>query len=391
MPPSDADVASLLDRVLDLVAARLDPARVADARRRQADMFALRPSDFLPIIPRGDVPETAGLPDFDWARQFHDPAASLYQQLKDHVLPGLAGGGDFVPAVRPDTGVINGMTVLGAAFDVPAHTRPVITRYVPKESLAAFDVPDDVSALGCIPVMLEHARHHRSALAERGLAEHVRVAHADQQGPFDIAAQARGHEIFIDLYEDPAFVHALMEKCAQVYVAISRLSKSVDPAPVAGGAGSYFWMDTGTVRMCDDSGILISADQHRAFAAPTMAKALAAMGGGWMHYCGGMPGFNRKEGLHLHEVYAGIEGCRGLNWTTAGDWLGEMRRLRGLGLCHVGTLHRLDGEPLEACFRRALGVYPDRTGLIFDDPVLRPGEADRAADLWRHLQEDVHA
>lgn len=384
------DVPSLLDRVCDLIAARIDPRRIADAKRRQADMFAMRPSDSVPILFGRAVPEAAGLPDFDWAERFHDPAKSLYMQLKGSVLPRVAAGCDTVPAVRADTGVVNCMTVFGAEYAVPAHTKPVVTRYVPKEALAEFALPADVSGLGCLPIMVEHMEHHRSALREHGLWEHVRLMHCDQQGPFDIAAQARGHDLFLDLYEDPAFVHVLLGKCAEVYVAVSRLCKTFDPSPTAGGAGTGLWMDTGTVRMCGDSDILISADQHRQFAAPYAERAFREMGGGWFHYCGGVPGFHRQEGLHLHENYAGIDGLRGLNWTTAGDWLGEMRRLRDLGLCHVGTLHRNEGETLEDYFRRALSVYPEPTGLIFDGPQLHDGEADRAGDVWRTVQDDVY-
>jgi len=385
-----ADVTGLLDRVCDLIAARIDADRIADAKRRQADMFAMRPSDSIPILFGRAVPEAADLPDFDWAEQFHDPAKSLYMQLKGAVLPQVAAGCDTVPGVRADTGVVNCMTVFGAEYTVPAHTKPVVTAYVPKETLAEFDVPADVSGLGCLPVAVEHMEHHRAALRQRGLWDHVRLMHCDQQGPFDIAAQTRGHDLFLDLYEDPEFVHRLLAKCADVYVAVSRLCKTFDPSPIAGGAGVGLWMDNGTVRMCGDSDILISADQHREFAAPCAERAFREMGGGWLHYCGGVPGYNRREGLHLHEVYAGIEGLRGLNWTTAGDWLGEMRRLRDLGLCHVGTLHRDEGETLEAYFRRALGIYPEPTGLIFDGPQLRDGEADRAVDTWREIQDQTY-
>jgi hypothetical protein len=89
-------------------------------------------------------------------------------------------------------------------------------------------------------------------------------------------------------------------------------------------------------------------------------------------------------------VYAGIEGLRGLNWTTAGDWLGEMRRLRDLGLCHVGTLPRAEGETVADYFRRVLSPYPTRTGLIFEGPCLQPGEVDGAVDLWRKVQDEKY-
>ena len=380
------DIRSLLSRVCDLVRARIDARRLADAKRRQADMFALRPSDYLPILFARPVAEAKDLPNFDWAERFHDPHKSLYMQLKDDVLPRVAGGGDVVPAVRADTGVINCMTIFGAGYDVPAHTRPIITRYVPKEALAAFEVPADISGLGTLPRVVEHSGHHCAMLRRGGLWDAVRLNHCDQQGPWDIAAQSRGHDLFMDLYDDPAFVHMLMKKCVKLYVAVSRLCKTFDPSPIAVG----YWMSNGQVRMCGDSDILISPEQHREFAAPYAQEALRAMGGGWFHYCGGMPGFKRREGLHLHEIFAGIDGLRGLNWTTAGDWIGEMRRLRSLGLCNAGTLPRGQGESLTDYFRRALSPYPERTGFIFDNPELRPDEFDVAIDTWRRVQDELY-
>jgi hypothetical protein len=384
------DTSALLDRVAALIHSCFSADRLADAKRRQADMFALRPSDYIPMTLCREVPEAKDLPNFDWAERFHDPAKSLYMQLKDSCLPRVAGGGDVVPAVRPDTGVINCMTVFGAEFDAPAHTRPVVTRYVPKERLVEFQPPEDVRCRGIMPRVVAHMEHHVAVLRRLGLWDAVRLVHCDLQGPWDIAAQSRGHDIFLDVYEDPAFVHGLMKKCAQVFVSVARLCKRFDPSPIAGGGGGEFWMTNGTVRMCGDSEILVSAAQHREFIAPYAQEALRAMGGGWFHYCGGMPGFKRREGLHLHEIYASIEGLRGLNWTTAGDWLGEMRRLRDLGLCHVGTLPRAEGEGLADYFRRALSPYPKRTGMIFDQPHLRPDELLGALDLWRKVQDEVY-
>jgi len=382
-------VESLLDRICDMIRARLDPKRIADAKRRHADMFAWRASDFVPILLGREVPEAKGLPDFDEYERWHQAGKSLFAQLKNNVLPGLAAGGDYVPGVRADTGVINCMTVFGAEYVVTRENRPAITRYVPKEALREFEVPDDVSRLGVMPRVVEHMEHHRAALAARGLGDLVYVFHCDQQGPFDIAAQARGHDIFMDLYDDPEFVHGLMRKCAQVYVAVSRLCKRYGPMECAGSYGGGFWMENGSVRMCGDSDILISAAQHREMVAPYQQDAFRAMGGGWLHYCGGMPGFRRREGLHLHEGYAAIDGLRGLNWSTAGDWLGEMKRLRGLGLVHVGGLPRGEGESRADYFRRALSACEARTGLIFENPSLRPEEADGAVEEWRAVQDEV--
>jgi hypothetical protein len=389
------DLTSLLDRTCDLVARTVDAERIELAKRRHAAVFAEREPDYLPMIFARRVPEIEGLPDFAWGRRFHDPSASLYMQLKEMVLPRIAAGGDYVPGVRADLGTINCQTVLGAEYLVPEDNRTVISRYVPRQRLMEMEVPDDVSSHGVMPRMVEHMEHHLAVLRERGLGDLVSVYHCDQQGPFDIAAMTRGHDIFLDLFEDPPFVHALMGKCTQVYIAVSKLCKRLTGEALNAGNAVGMWMDNGGVRVCGDSDILISADQFRRFVQPYHRRAFAAFGGGWLHYCGGWQGTGRSEGLHLHECYAEIDALRGLNWSTGGDWLGEMRRLRRLGLVHIGSLPRGAAEPLAEYFRRAVSPYERRTGLIFgtvwEGPWLRPGEAEGAMDLWHRIQDEVFA
>ncbi|HUU23125.1 MAG TPA: hypothetical protein VM389_11390 [Phycisphaerae bacterium] len=381
------DVPSLLDRVCELIGRRIDPARVARAKRRQAAAMAWQDGEYLPLRFPCPVPEAGDLPEFNWRQQFHDPAKSLYMQLKNDVLPAVASDGDNVPGVRADTGVVNCMSVLGARYVVPEHTKPVVNEYVPKETLAEFELPADIRGEGVMPRMVEHMEHHKAALAERGLGEAIGVYHCDQQGPFDIAAQTRGHEIFTDLYEDPDFVHALMGKTTAVYVAVSKLCKEINGDPPDGGNVSGVWMENGGVRMCGDSDILIGPQQFEQFVLPYQEEALAAFGGGWLHYCGGVKGFSRAEGLHLHELYARNRHLRGLNWTTAGDWIGEMRKLRELHVVHVGTVPRGDGESLADYFRKALSPYEDRCGLLLEAEIRAP-EADSAMAKWRRVQDE---
>jgi len=90
---------ALLKRVLDLAGEVLDAGRIADAKRRQADMFAWRQSDYVPAVFGRSVEAIEPLPDFDWAAQFADPRVSLYMQMKD-VVRAAAAGSDYVPTVR---------------------------------------------------------------------------------------------------------------------------------------------------------------------------------------------------------------------------------------------------------------------------------------------------
>ena len=386
---SSDDVRHLLSRLCGLISERIDARRIAVAKRRQAGVMAGREVDYIPTT--FGAPDSLGgekLPSFNWAEQWHDPAKSLCEQLKG-VLSAVAADGDAVPGVRADTGVVNCMSIFGAEYVVPEHTKPVVCRYVPKDALREFEVPPDVSSLGVMPRMVEHMTHHQAVLREHGLGDLLSVYHCDQQGPFDIAAQTRGHEIFIDLYEDAAFVHDLMAKCVQVYVAVSRLCKRINGEPDDAGNAAGVWMENGGVRMCGDSDILVGAEQYAEFIRPYQQKAFEPFGGGWMHYCGGCKGTGRMEGLHLHELYARVEGLRGLNWSTARDWIGEMKRLNSLGLVHIGSVPRENGQSLEDYFRTALSPYEKRCGMIFQGPSLRKGEHEKAMDVWHKVQDEV--
>ena len=382
------DSKALLDRTLETAAGVLDAGRIAAARRRQADVLAWRDSDYLPILYGVRCEAVADLPDFDWAEQFADPAASLYMQMKD-VIVAASGDGDTVPSVRADTGVVNGPSVLGAPFIVPSHTKPVCNGHVPRDELAAFEVPDDIRPLGVIPTMVEHTRHHLAALQSAGLADLVPVRHCDTQGPFDIAAQARGHDdIFLDMYVDPEFVHSLLLKSLDIYVKMNVLCKSLGGHPLDSGPANEYWMDPGSVRLCDDSGILMSAAMYRQFCADYVGRAFEPFAGGWLHYCGGVSEGGRPEGLHLHEVYCSIDGLRGLNFTTGGDWFAEVKKVIDRKVAFLGQMPRGPDEPLEEYFRRVLALCPGRKGMILHAGP-RPGERERFLETWHAVQDEV--
>ena len=388
-----SDTKQHLDTVCEVMAKYVDADTVKTARRRQSSVLAREEVDYLPIIfgnwdriEPEDTKRLEGVPHYDWAEQWHDPAKSLTEQLRNQ-LGFVLSGGDSVPSVRADTGVINCMTIFGADYVVPEHTKPVISEYVPKEDLQQFEVPDDISQMGVMPRMVEHMEHHLGVLREHGLGDLVSVYHCDQQGPFDIAAQARGHDVFTDMYEDPPFVHDLMKKCTDVYIKVSKLCKQVNGESLDGGNAVSVWMKNGGVRMCGDSDILMSADQYREFVQKYQEEAFAAFSGGWLHYCGGWIDTGRSEGIHLHEAYSEVEGLRGLNWTTGKDWVAEMRKLKELGVVHIGGLRREDGEPLEEYLRRALSPYDERAGIIFQAMGIQ-GNAEEILATWRRLQEE---
>ena len=375
--------------VCDLARPYLSAEYVARVKRRHAAMFRWEQADYLPLLYWKNVPELERLGCYAWDERWHEPAKSFLEQMKG-VVQAAASGSDVVPAVRADTGVINGPALFGAGYAIPPHTRPVVNRRVPKAELAAFVLPEDITPLGVTPRILEHTQHHLQALRENGLEGLVGVHHPDTQGPFDIAAQARGHDIFTDFYDDPGFVHHLMEQSTRAYVALSRLCKRLQGEGETWGNASGLWMDPGGVRLCDDSGILVSAASFQTFLEPYYGQAFEPFGGGWLHYCGGVPGGGRPEGLHLHDCYLRIPRLRGLNFTTGRDLAAEIRKLTASRIVYYGGYPRQKDEDLAAYFRRVLQFCPGRTGLIFT-PEIRPEEADGFMLAWRKAQDELFA
>ncbi|HOX36418.1 MAG TPA: uroporphyrinogen decarboxylase family protein [Candidatus Brocadiia bacterium] len=379
------NIADLLERVCEAIT--VNPHALSDGRRRQAATFANREADYLPICFGAPVPELSGLPDFNWSEQFHDPAKSLYTQLRSQAGR-LRAGSDSIAGVRADLGVICVPSVFGIGYTVPEQTKPWTTERVPLEILKEFKVPEDVSALGVMPRLIEHTQHHLTILRERGLSDSIPVHHCDLQGAFDIACQSRGHDIFTDMYDDPGFVHRLMEQSAKAYIVVGKLCKRLSGEPLNSGNASGLWSETGGVRACDDSGILLNEGMFREFIQPYHVKTLEAFGGGWMHYCGGVRGGGRREGIHLHAAYLENPWLRGMNFSTGGDMAAQVSKIAAAGRFAYVSFERGGEESLGAYFRRVLSCLTRRKGLIFE-ALLRKDEWRQAKEEWHAAQDEI--
>ncbi len=373
--------------VCELAHKYLSPNAVSQAKKRHAAVLDWAEPDYLPILFGGDVPELQELPSYDWAEQWNDPAKSFVEQMKGALWMG-ASHSDWIPELRADLGVIIAPSLFGVGFLVPNHTKPVTVKFIPKEQLRSFVLPDDISRLGVMPRLVEHTEHHLSLLRNHDLTDRVGFHHCDTQGPFDIACQVLGHEIFTELYDDPDFLHQLMAQTTQAYIRLSRLCKHLQGEGDTGGNASGYWMNRGGVRLCDDSGILLPKNLFDEFNLPYISQAFAAFGGGWLHYCGGVPGGGRAEGIHLHDSYLNIPNIRGLNFTTGMDLDAEIRKVMAHKVAYLGWSPRGENEGLEEHLRHALQLCPGRKGLILSADV-RGEEQAQAMGIWHELQDEM--
>ena len=166
---------------------------------------------------------------------------------------------------------------------------------------------------------------------------------------FNLAHLLYGDQLFYDLYDDPAFIHVLLEKATALYIAGTKLLKAWIDEPLDDGFHFSAALANGGVRACNDTVTLLAPATIAEFVMPYEQRALAAFGGGFVHYCGSNAALYAEE---LRNPYT-----RGLNFGNPEryDFGVVIPQLIDAGKCYMGTIARTAGESLEAYFRRVIG------------------------------------
>ena len=353
-----------------------DAHAIAEGRRRMIDVWHGRPTDSLPLC-FGAVPPQGVMPNTDMRRHVNDPDQMLYDTAVGLAATARAGS-DAQLALRVNTGTGTLATAAGCGQLPSDHGLPW-TEHITRAQIDAFDPDTNLATLGLLPQLKAWYARFRAQLPTC-----VGFFCADTQGPFALAHLLYGDDIFYDVYDDPGFVHALLEKTTALYITATRLMKEWIGEPLDGGLHFSFALANGGVRACEDTSTLLAPNTIDTFVLPYQARALAPFGGGFIHYCGNHDALYR--------------GCvdnpwvRGLNFGNPErhDFSVILPELIARGKCYAGEINRLDDESLDAYFRRVVGYTQGaKRGLILT-PVLHPDEtADpaRVLDTWRGVQE----
>mgnify|MGYP006301454813 FL=1 len=276
--------------------------RVALARHRQAKLWRGETPAAWPICCSGDLtPEQdRGLPTPNFKEAFYDRELMLGGQVRA-ALAAVNGGSDAVPSVRVNFGTGNALACVGLEQAIYADKMPWLHERLTKEQIAALE-PDDIQPRGSFATGLEFMRYYRSVLGDR-----LAVFCMDTQGPFDLAHLMYGDELFLALYDDPPFVHHLMELCLEMGKRIHRWMKEINGEPIAAHHhGCAVYGENMGIRICEDTPVLISPDAMDEFAMPYTRRLAQEFGGAWVHYCG------RND--HLTAKVCEIPEVRGINF-----------------------------------------------------------------------------
>ena len=115
----------------------------------------------------------------------------------------------------------------------------------------------------------------------------IRITQPDLQGPFDIAEQLVGSQIFTLTYDDPVFVTELLDLIAETWIDANRTFSAASTEEVAEGfIVLHFTMSRGKGLLKDDTSVMLSPSAYTRFSRAANEKILRTIGGGGIHWCG---------------------------------------------------------------------------------------------------------
>lgn len=288
----------LLAYWLPLLEEAIEPEHLLDVEERQRRAWAFEPLDTLPVMVtlRDDVAHlTRGhteWPTFDWDDQMADPARMLLNELAPAWESALIRD-DKCFSIRPNLGIgtLPALVGCGMAFDkasedsMPWIVRPEgFSEREHLEALIAAGLPDMDG--GVTPQYRSIVEAWRGYLKPYPKLE--RFAHLtlpDNQGPFNLAFHFRGEALYLDVYDDPDFMHRFLSWINLLYVAASTHYKRILGEPL--DEGFYWnWRLRGGVRNVDDNSVLLGPEMYEEFVKPYNDRSFGPFGGGVHHFCG---------------------------------------------------------------------------------------------------------
>jgi len=273
----------MLDEYLKKLDAVVDPEHQTRSEELMRRAVSYEPVERLPLTINCPVP---GWPAFSYRETFEDVEKMLLAELAA-VWVGANVGDDRVYMVRGNYGVGAIASMFGCEIRLTDdNVYPWITHLddAALDRVLESGEIDIESGLGAR--VFETERFYQEALSRfENLKRALHIYVSDTQGPFDNAHLIMGHKIYTELYDSPERVRRLLDLVTDTCIRYTRAQNALIGED--GGFSFHSQMAVrGAVRICDDSGINLSAELYRRFSKPYNERIFAELGGGWIHYCG---------------------------------------------------------------------------------------------------------
>ena len=334
----------------------IDPKRVEELEKKHSRLWSGKPVNER-LVTFG----CSKVENMDWKKMWNDPAELLECTLK-RLERILATGDDTIPMVRVDLGTVLFPMAFGCEVRIDKDALPAVTTHPVSDAglLEAVRKPDPMSA-GGFPKAYEFIKYFRE-----NLPAGIRLSQCDSQGPWNIAHQLAGDQIFFDIFDKPEFVGELLDAVSDFIIA------AIPPMKEAIGEESdkFYLQGTctpGAGRICNCSTDMISPDFYEEMVLERDNRVFEAIGGGMMHNCASniksLAYANSIKNLKCVEIafnYADL--------FEVADVVREDIVLIACGPVDPPLLTPLGQKTLDRFAKRE---FPDKTNILYhlDDPI----------------------
>ncbi len=216
----------------------------------------------------------------------------------------MNGGCESVPSLRANMGCGIVPSLFGVMPLLFKEKMPWVKEFLPKSRLKEMTA-SDLKLTPEFQIAMDHMDFMRERLSGSG----VRLFPVDIQGAFDTAHIVLGDSIFYELYDDPGFVHHLLDlSCHAIEIALRECRKRMPDSKREMPHYNSLVMpgEMGGLKISEDTSTLLNSEQIAEFVSPYMHRTLAQAGGGYVHYCGSNP--------HLYKAVLDEPLAYGLNF-----------------------------------------------------------------------------
>ena len=334
--PHGIDLAALLNE---------DQQRIEMARRRQAAVWQGDKPDAWPIIFTAPLSESQeALPNPNYEEAFYDDDLMLASQLRLACAVNNSRS-DAVPSIRANLGTGITLSCVGLKQLVFPDKMPWLKEHMSREQISRLE-PDDIKIQGDFGRGLDCMRFFKDTL-QNGLPVYC----MDTQGPLDLAHLLAGDDLFYAMYDDPPYVHHLMEFVVELGLRTHRWMKEATGEVMDRcHHGNSLYSENFGIRICEDTSAIIGPDAVAEFSIPYDQKLARAFGGAYVHYCG------RSD--HLTQALLEAPDIKGINFgfipgkDDMHNYDEEMEKCLQYGTVYTGPWPRMKGESGKAFLER---------------------------------------
>lgn len=357
---------------------------VINGKERIAKTLENKQIDRLPLIFWN--PQNTSVPGnkYNMKEQFFNKERMLYSHLEE-MANYVHNSYDAQLCIRPNFGTIFIPAMFDLDYEIREDTYPWLTSHLSKKEIQKIQL-DSLLNNDMMQRAIEFIQYFQEILPNW-----IHIYQPDTQGPFDIAHAIYGDDLFYDIYDDPDFVHCLMEVSTEMYIRVSkRLKKVIGEKKKSCYHGHALplgiYMRNGGVRISEDSATIISPEHIDEFVIPYDKKALKEFGGGFIHFCG--------KNEYLLEAYLKLDLVRAINFGNPDMYNFEltMKKFIESKKCYFGLWPKEEKENLqEYLLRIKKATKEGKKGMIlhFDTKMFPEYSGQQIFEKWIEMMGGV--